>query len=286
MSEWEIEDEAEIHPEGPIEWIDARLVGGALSIAVTDGPPRIVIGSVRGGPVVISEHDGVLRIQHRSGSGNDWWPDDGRQDTIGGIVDHVLGGIRGALGMFGSRAAEVSILVPGPVRTTVHTTSADILAAGVTESRIETISGSITASGVTGWLELKSVSGNIAAAHVSGRLWIRTVSGEVTIARASLSELHAKSVSGDVLVDADLSAGSHSLRGVSADMLLRVDPGDGIDLDATTVSGALACAFGDPVDEGRPGQRRLRVHTGDGGARLVCHTVSGDLTVVGRADAA
>jgi hypothetical protein len=284
MSQWEIEDEGEIHPEGPIEWIDARLVGGALSVAVTDGPPRIVVGSVHGGPVVITDGANGVRIHHRSQTAHtDPWS---HHDPVGGIVESILSGLRGAFSWFGGRSADVSILVPSPVRVVAHTTSADVLVSGVTESKIETVSGALTACGVTGWLQLKTVSGDIAAAHVSGRLWVRTVSGEVTVARANLSELHAKSVSGDVLVDADLSAGSHSLRGVSADMLIRVDPNEGMDLDATTVSGALACAIGEPYEESRPGARRLRMQTGDGGARLICHTVSGDLTVVGRADAA
>lgn len=272
MSEWEISDPGQVALDGVVEAVDAHLIRGSLSVAVGDGPPRIVLGSVRGAPVLIRQIGGVVSISQPSVS------------TRPGFIDAVFEGVYGLLGGRSmARYAEVVVLVPGPVRVAAKTTSADILLAGMVDSSAETVSGAITASAVQRSLRLSSVSGDIAAADVGGRLWLKTVSGDVTVAGARLTELSAHTVSGEVVVDADLEEGTHTFRGVSGGLALRLDADAGLDLDATTVSGTLSCALGKVTEASRPGSRRLRVDAGDGRARLRCHTVSGDLTVVSRA---
>lgn len=279
VAEWHIQDGGEIELEEAVEAVDAHIVGGLLSVAVTDGPPRILLSNIRGGPVVINQTGGVITIRHQpagvapSGGGG--------LAGIVGIVDSVIGGLFGALG---GRYAEVAVLLPAPARASTRTTSADVMLAGVVDASAETVSGSLTATGIRGSLRMTSVSGAIVAGGIDGRLWLKTVSGEMTIAGATLTELSAHTVSGDLVVDAELGEGTHTFRGVSGGMAIRLDPGTSLDLDASTVSGALACGLGEPEDTSRPGNRRLRVQTGDGRARLRCHTVSGDLTVVARGE--
>jgi hypothetical protein len=271
VSEWQISEPAEIVLDGPVESVDAHLIRGAVSVAVTDGPPRIVIGEVHGSPLVIRQTGGAVSIAHeQTGAGGL------------GVIETV---IEGVFGMFGSRSryAEVAILVPDAPRVTAKTTTAEILLAGVIDSSAETVSGTITVSAARRSLRVSSVSGDIAAADVEGRLWLKTVSGDITVAGASLHELSAHTVSGDVVVDADLGEGTHTFRGVSGGLALRLDADAGLDLDASTVSGHLSCAIGQSSESNRPGARRLHVEAGDCRARLRCHTVSGDLTVVPRA---
>ena len=55
MSEWEITDPAEIALDLPVESIDAHLVKGSVSVAVTDGPARILVSEVRGAPLMIRQ---------------------------------------------------------------------------------------------------------------------------------------------------------------------------------------------------------------------------------------
>jgi DUF4097 and DUF4098 domain-containing protein YvlB len=284
MAEWEIVDEGEIILDGPIDWVDAKIASGALSVAVTDGPARVVVGGVSGGPIVVSEDGSGLRIRHERPT-HDEWPHRHDYDNAGRIVESVLGSIRDMIGMIGvGRSAEVSVLLPVPAIVRARTASADLLVSGTRDATLTAASGSITASHIAGAINIKTASGDIACANVTGRLYANTASGEVAVTRAVLDELRANSVSGDILVDADLGAGEHSMRSVSSDLLLRVDPGDGIDIDASTVSGNLACAFGTPMQDQWPGgKRRLRVQTGNAATHLICHTVSGDLTVVGRA---
>jgi hypothetical protein len=277
VAEWHIQDEGEIGLEGLVEVVDAHLVAGLLSIAVSDGPPRILLSGIRGGPVIVSHNGGSLMVRHVSGTASTRSPSDG----LAGLLDNVIGGIFGAIG---GRYAEVAIMLPAPARVSTRTTSAEMMISGMLDSSAETVSGSLTASGIRGSLRLTSVSGPIVAGRIDGRLWLKTVSGEMTIAGANLSELSAHTVSGDLVADADLHEGTHTFRGVSGGLALRLDPSASLDLDATSVSGALACGIGEPEDISRPGNRRLRVRTGDGRARVRAHSVSGDLTIVARDD--
>jgi hypothetical protein len=276
MAEWQILDDGEVALEGAIEAIDAHLVGGSLSVAVTDGPPRVLVSDVRGGPVAITQTGGTVTIRHLGGGAE--YHTGSAPGWVSGVLETVIGGIFGGV----SRHADVAVLVPAPVRASARTTSAEILLSGVVDASAETVSGALTATGVGGSLRLTSVSGAVAASAIDGRLWLKSVSGEMTVAGARLTELSAHTVSGDVVIDAELGEGTHTFRGVSGGLALRVDPSTPLDLDATTVSGALSCSLGEPEDLSRPGSRRLRVHAGDGRARLRCHTVSGDLTVLGR----
>ncbi|MHB8464624.1 MAG: DUF4097 family beta strand repeat-containing protein, partial [Acidimicrobiales bacterium] len=248
MSEWEITDPGEIALEGPVESIDAHLVRGALSVAVTEGPPRIVVGDVRGAPLIVRQVGGMVTVTHPALS------------SRSGLLDTMFESLSGLLGGRSTvRSAEVAILVPAPVRAAAKTTSAEVLFSGVIDSSVETVSGAITVSAAQRSLRLTSVSGDIAGAGVHGRLWLKTVSGEVTIVGATLTELSAHTVSGDVVIDADLEEGTHTFRGVSGGLALRVDPGAGIDLDASTVSGTLSCAVGERTEVTRPGGHRLHV---------------------------
>ncbi len=269
MSEWEITDPGEVVLEPGIEGVDVRLANGSLGIAVADGPPRLLVAAIEGPPLMVSQQGATLVIHHTEGP---WM-----ESLLNNIVGMVLGG---------RRTAEVTLVVPQPVRVVARTTTADVLVSGVIDSIVETVSGAITASNIRQSLRLTTVSGNIAAADIGDRLALKTVSGEVTIAASSLTELTAHTVSGDMVVDADLGAGMHTFRGVSGGLALRVPAEADLDIEATTVSGAVASSVGEVTITRRPGSQRMRALAGEGRARLRCHTVSGDLTVVARAERA
>src|SRR5258708_1570714 len=119
VAEWQILDGGEIELEDAVEAVDAHIVGGLLSVAVTDGPPRVVLSGIRGGPVIINQTGGVVTIRHpavgvHTGIGAASGPGGG----LAGLVDSVIGGLFGAIG---GRYAEVAVLLPAPARASTRT---------------------------------------------------------------------------------------------------------------------------------------------------------------------
>jgi hypothetical protein len=274
MGHWTIE-EGELGLEPPVAAVDVRLPAGAVTVAVSDGPPRVIVTDVQGGPVTVHQEGGTVTIRHPGPEGPD-------------AVDDLIGSVMGALGI-GRRArrqASVTVLLPDQATVTARTVGAPVMFSGLEEATVDTVTGDIVVSRLHGSLRIATVGGSVQAADIGGRLSITTVSGEVTVASARLSELRARTVSGDVTVDAELLGGGHAFQAVSGNLALRLRAPQGFDLDASSVSGTVVCQLGDPVDLGRPGRRRVRVAVGDGGARLRSHTVSGNLTVLSPAGAA
>jgi hypothetical protein len=268
VAEWTVND-GEISIEAPVSAVDVRLPAGSLTVAVADGPARVLIADVDGGPVTVREQGGAVTIRQPGPDGPD-------------AVDDMVGALMGALGM-GRRArrrASVTVLLPAPARVTARTMGAAVMFSGLEDATVDTVTGDVVVSHLHGSLRVATVGGSVQAADLGGRLSVATVSGDVTIAGATLSELRARTVSGDVAVDAELRGGAHAFQAVSGNLALRLRAPAGFDLDASSVSGTVVCDVGQPVDQGRPGLRRVRVVVGDGGARLRTHTVSGDLTVL------
>jgi hypothetical protein len=281
VAQWAVEEgeiELEHHPSA----VDVRLPSGSLTVAVTDGPPRVLVTAAEGGPVIIEEIAGVVTIRQPGPEGAD-------------ALDELLGSVLGALrigwarGGMGSgrrgRRAVVTVLLAATARVTARTVGAPVMFSGVDEATVDTVGGDVTVSRLRGALRVMTVGGDVQGADVDGRLSVTTVSGDVTVARGQLGELRAHTVSGDVTVDAELLEGAHVFRSVSGNLALRLRAPSGFDLDASSVSGTVVCGVGEPVDQSRPGMRRVRASVGDGGVRLRSNTVSGDLTVLSAVDA-
>jgi len=274
MTEWYLEDPAELALEAVPAALEAAIVAGTLTVAVSDGPPRVVVDAVRGGPLVVTEEHGRLTIRHTHG----------RDDLAGGgvlaMVDGVIDAVLGSGG--GRRYAEVAVLVPAPCEARLKSRSGDIVVSGLGVVTTETVSGRTTVRAVGGRLRASTVSGEIEVAGVTGLAWLKTVSGDVTVAGGRLDELAAHTVSGNVVMDADLAPGTHTFNSVSGDLALRLREDAGLDLEGSSVSGMVRCSVGVPAEDIRPGKRRWHAVTGDGSARLRTRTVSGDVTILTR----
>jgi hypothetical protein len=73
---------------------------------------------------------------------------------------------------------------------------------------------------------------------------------------------------------------------VSGTVALRTDADPSLLVDAQSLSGDVVSDFDLGWEDTRPGRRRIRRRLGDGGARLHVKTVSGDLRLLRRAEAA
>jgi len=269
-TQWSLEDgQVELHDA--VDDVLVRVPSGSVAVAVTDGPPRVLVEGAEGGPVVVTHAGGRLTVRQPGPEGSE-------------AVDDLVGSLFGAAGLHpgGRRRAEVTVLLPVPARVAVRTVGAEVMFSGVGGASAETVSGDVTVSRVRGATRVLTLSGAIQAAGIEGRMDVSTVTGDVTIAGGRLSGFRVRTVSGDVAVDAELFAGEHGFRAVSGNLALRILTPDGLDLDASSFSGSLVCSVGQLEDLSRAGLRRVRARDGNGGARFRSTSVSGDLTVMAR----
>ena len=127
------------------------------------------------------------------------------------------------------------------------------------------LGGNTTLSGALSYLQIDSQINSVHVTEATAtKIWLDTP----TTVSAAFTATGGFSSMGDL--------------SVSGNLALRMDESAGLDIDAKSVSGAVQCGIGTPTDHSGPGQRRTRMVTGDGSARLRVQTVSGDVTVVAR----
>src|SRR5436189_277820 len=135
-----------------------------------------------------------------------------------------------------------------------------------------TVGGTLTATYLSGSVELNSVSGDIEVEAVSGRLKATSVSGSVTVNAGSVTELSAKSMSGELALDLDIKpAGRYECRTASGDIALRLSPDASVGVEATSLSGRLDDGY---TADGRSTRHRLSMQLGQADARLRAQTLS------------
>ena len=174
----------------------------------------------------------------------------------------------------GNEKLRVHARVPHASSAALSSATADANVSGHLSSlESKTASGDLTVSAeILGDATVKTVSGDVRLqGPVHGDVQVQTVSGDAHVARVGGS-VTTKSVSGDVRVES-VREGKATLQSVSGDIVLGVEPGTSLDVDANTVSGDLdsQVALGGEI-EGLE----------DGGPTLVVRgkTVSGDFRIV------
>jgi hypothetical protein len=282
---WSVEDNLQIELDDVREVI-VKIVGGDVSVTTAPGPARLEVRALRGGPVDVHHELGALRIFHP-----DWaWSGLRRmwEGLIGGAADVRIGGVRFGGGIRGPEAS-VTLTVPETTKLDVSAVSAPVVVAGLhAPANVRTVSGDLTLSDLGEVVDAKTVSGNLTARRVSGDLRVKTVSGHIGVADGACRWLDAKTVSGEVTFDLDLDpAGVYEIVTVSGDVGLRLPQDPSVQVEAASVSGRLDSDFDElRWDDHRSGRKRMRGRLGDGGARLLVRTVSGDLRMIRRVQAA
>ncbi|HET9071460.1 MAG TPA: DUF4097 family beta strand repeat-containing protein [Acidimicrobiales bacterium] len=181
----------------------------------------------------------------------------------------------------------VRITLPAGSRVSATTASADLTAPlGLAAFEWSSASGDVELGDVTGNVRIRTASGDLRCGAVGGRLSvagasadvridsteaeadIQLASGDVRLARAEGS-VRVRTASGDIAVER-AAAGRVDLDSKSGDVRVGVAAGTGARLDASSLSGKLVCDL--PVEDGG---------TADATLEVVCHTLSGDVHIVG-----
>jgi DUF4097 and DUF4098 domain-containing protein YvlB len=202
--------------------------------------------------------------------------------------------------------ADLSIRVPVASRLNVNTVSAGISVTHINgEQRLQSVSGDVSSEMAGEDVEAKTVSGSVVlrGEGKSAVVTVTTVSGDAQVRRAA-GEIIANSVSGTLNLDLD-QINRAKMRTTSGDLELEGPLSRGARVDAETVSGELMLDFKQPVNaefeiesfsgeinncfgpkssaksEYGPG-RELNFKQGDGSARVIAQSLSGDIHLCAR----
>jgi hypothetical protein len=184
---------------------------------------------------------------------------------------------RNPMGMFGSLfgandGLDFEVTVPRAARVTVNTVSADIRSSLLSgEQTYKTVSGDVNIDPVGGRIHVTTVSGDIEArASQPAELSVNSTSGDAHVQGAVLNQFDARTVSGDIDIEAGLAAGPlHTVETVSGDLSIESPTG-------VTVEVKSSMDF-------RHGGSRGYV-SGDGAAKVRFRTLSGDCHLAGARD--
>ena len=265
---WRIEHPQSLDLEG-VRRLHVRLVAGSVDVVgrtedAAAGAARVEVNEVEG-PLTVSLDGGTLTISHE-------------RLTWGGLLDWV-GGRRAR--------AVVSVSVPADCPVELGVVSADAVVSGISAERtaVKSVSGDVTLDGVRSDISAQTVSGDLQTRGLAGTLRFTTVSGELTVVSGHSDSVRAETVSGDLTLDLDVHSGGRvDVNSVSGDVTLRLPASAGLAVDVTSMSGSLESAFDGVRTACKPGASTMRGTVGDGGSRLGVKTVSGDVTLLTRAD--
>ena len=173
---------------------------------------------------------------------------------------------------------DLDVRLPHRATIVVESSSSDLTAEDLSgEQQFRTASGDIELARVSGTIAIEAASGDVALVATGElRLRARTVSGDLEVRAGRLAEVSAATTSGDLAIAGELAPdGTHRIETVSGDTILALAGGTRIEV--STVTGDVSADV--PHRSERSDGRRVVV-VGDGRARLVASTMSGDVHIV------
>ncbi|GLW62411.1 hypothetical protein Arub01_06550 [Actinomadura rubrobrunea] len=260
MPRWTIEEPTSLEFDGVVA-LKATLIAGSVCVLAGGERPSVLVDEVEGPPLVVAHEAGMLNISHER------------------LWEGVLTWLRTQ-----RCRAVVTVTVPHDCPVTVNLVSADAVITGLSaRTSLKTASGDVTLDGVTGEIDVGTVSGAIEAQGLDGRVAFTSVSGDLALAGGSVEALTARTVSGRIAVDVDLPGGDLEINTVSGEVALRVPETVSAEVTLNSAAGRIESSFPGLERQDRPIGRALAGRLGDGAGRLAVTTVSGGVTLLGRA---
>lgn len=272
MARWTI-DRSMTHALDGIVALRVRIIGGHVNILPTDDPVTFEVTDVVGEPVTVTQEAGILTIHYEDLTGQ-------------GLLDRLkpvqLSGYKGV----GARKATVNLRVPADCPVDVTTAAAPVVIAGLTaRTNVKTATGEITLDNVSGEIDVNTASANASVRSPGGTFTFNSASGQLAVAGGRLSELRARSASGQLLADTDLAPAARvGLNTVSGEIALRVPSDTSATVELRTVTGEANSDFG--LDRRSAPTRTVlsgKVGVGVDPASVTTNTVSGRTTLLRRA---
>ena len=270
-----------------------RENAGALDTTVTFDARGTVNVSCPGGDVVVTGTDRTQIVV--------------RARTERGQIRFVSSGSSASLEPAASRGcsdAHFELSVPRGVRLVASTWSGSLKVSGVhgeveahsqsgdvdiTDAgdglEVESLSGSVTIQGARGSVSVHTVSGDISLTGGRGTVELETVSGDMELRDVVSSQVRTNSTSGDLDFGGTiLGNGRYEFATHSGELHLTLPANVGAQLSLSTFSGEIDSAFPITLTPGAHGigasqAKKLNFTLGQGSARIIAETFSGDVTI-------
>lgn len=142
------------------------------------------------------------------------------------------------------------------------------------EFEINSVSGAAVFQDLSGWISCQCVSGQIRGERLNGKILCENVSGDILLTQSQIPALEAKTVSGEIVVDASGQADAYRFHTISGGLTLILAAGQGISVHMQSLSGKLYMHHADGVAS-QKAPHDLAVQ--GGGPQIRFNTVSGDL---------
>jgi DUF4097 and DUF4098 domain-containing protein YvlB len=194
------------------------------------------------------------------------------------------------------------VSVPRGARVSAGTWSGEVHVSGVhgeTEARsqsgnvevrdagdrldVESLSGDVSVNGVRGDAMIHTVSGDVELSGARGDVEVETVSGDIEMRDVASKQIRTHTTSGDVSFAGQVvSGGRYEFNTHSGEVRLQLPADVGAELSVSTFSGAIDSDFPITLKAGEHGigaaqAKRLNFTLGQGSARIVAETFSGDI---------
>ena len=161
-----------------------------------------------------------------------------------------------------------------------RTQSADVDIRDVGRIDVESLSGDVTIQGVTGESTINTVSGDIELGGARGDLEIETVSGDVDLRDVVAKQVRIHTTSGDVsFAGAIMPDGRYEYNTHSGEVRLALPADVGAQLTIGTFNGGIESDFPITLKADSHDNKRLSFTLGQGTARIIAETFSGDITL-------
>jgi DUF4097 and DUF4098 domain-containing protein YvlB len=168
----------------------------------------------------------------------------------------------------------------------IHSQSADVTvrdAGGRLD--VETLSGDVTVQGVASDVAIHTVNGDVMLTGARGDVELETVSGDLTLRDINAKQVRTHTTSGDVSFAGQIQGdGRYEFNTHSGDVHLMLPPDVGAQLSISTFNGSIDSDFPITLRAGEHGiganqAKRLNFTLGQGSARIVAGTFSGEITI-------
>jgi Toastrack DUF4097 len=243
-----------------------RAIAGSVAVLATSETPSLDITKIEGKPLSVTHEGGVLTISYEDLT----W-------------DGLLEWLRPR-----NHSVDMTVTVPRDCPAQVGVIAATAIVSGITaRTSVKSVSGAITLDGVAGGIDARTVAGDVEAQDLSGQVTFNSVSGDLTLAGGSVERLEAKTFTGSVTADVDLSRkGAVRVATVSSDVALRLPAASSARVDLRSTSGRVLSEFDCLRAAHNPALHSVSGTLGAGSGRISVTTLSGRVTLLRRSDQA
>jgi DUF4097 and DUF4098 domain-containing protein YvlB len=270
-----------------------REVAASLDTTVTFDAKGTVTVSCAGGDVVVTGTDrNEIRVRARTERGAIRFTSNGSNATLEPAsrqscedAHFEVSVPRGVHVMANTWSGSLSVRgVHGEIEGHAQSGDIDVRDAG-DRTELETLSGDVKVQGVRGDASVHTLSGDVSVEGARGNVEIETVSGDIELHDVVARQVRTNSTSGDLsFAGAIVNGGRYEFTTHSGELRLQLPSDVGAQLSLSTFSGEIDSAFPITLKAGEHGigadqAKKLNFTLGQGTARIIAETFSGDVTL-------